>query len=85
MLELTWEEELPGVGGNRRRVGDIEESTGLVIVSETEGVGYENPAAQNEDPIHLIQDIYVRLGGTGGGLRGLTVEGEETSFKLSSA
>lgn len=49
------------MGGNRRRVGDIGESTGLVT-AETEGVGYENPAAQNEDPVYLIQK-YLRTFG----------------------
>lgn len=57
------EEDPPGVGGNRRRDGDIGGSADLANI-ETEV--FRSPAAQNEDPKHFIEDIYVRLGGSGG-------------------
>lgn len=62
MIEDNEEDPL-GVGGNRRRDGDIGESAGLAKV---ETVVFRSPAARNKDPIHFIQDIYVRLGGSGG-------------------
>ena len=68
------------MGGNRRRDGDIGGSTGLANV---EREVFRRPAAQNEDPKHFIQNIYVRLGGTGGA--GEILEGGVISFKLSSA
>jgi hypothetical protein len=75
MLEVKWEEEdeePPGVGGNRRRDGEIGESMGLVDLSVIEAIGYK----VDESP---------GLGGTGGGLRVLAVEGGAVSFELSSA
>lgn len=63
MIEDTEEDPL-GVGGNRRRDGDIGESAGLAKV---ETAVFRSPAARNkDDPKHFIQDIYVRLGGSGG-------------------
>ena len=67
------EEDPLGVGGNRRRDGDVGGSTGLANV---ERVVFRSPAARNENPIHFIQSIYVRLGGSGGAWGAI-------SFKLS--
>ena len=89
MIGLIGEEdsESPGVGGNRRRDGDIGGSTGLANVSGVGRVRYGvdgSTAARNEDPIHFIQNIYVRLGGTGGAWVLLTMEGGAISFEFSS-
>jgi hypothetical protein len=60
MMEVI-EEDPAGVGGNRRRDGDIGGSAGLAKV---ERLDLRDPAAGNEDKIELIEDNYVRLGGS---------------------